>query len=196
MKALSKVVRTGVLFSLAYMFVYECAAYGMLFETSFLGWASFQGRRLLDIPGTKLFVWHRGLGELYNVSPNLVMAYRVGAAIVLFFVAGVVLGSIIQLLCRRSPGEASSSSRWESEKNRAAPRTSNLAVASAALAVVGTFGFGFATGFLAVILGTIAADQIRKSSQLSGKFWARAGQILGALDVVIWTLAMEYMVKV
>ncbi|NQT84403.1 DUF4190 domain-containing protein [bacterium] len=196
MRRIRKIVGTGLFVSLAYMFVYECAACGMLFETSFVGWASFQGRRLLDIPGTKLFVWHKGLGELYNVSPNLVMAYRVGIAIVLFFAVGIVLGVLIQLFGRRSPGQTAVSSGDGPGRRVATAGTSSLAMASAVLAGIGIFGFGFATGFLAIILGTIAAAQIRGDSELSGKFWARAGQILGALDVIFWTLAMEYVVRV
>lgn len=193
MKLVMRLLRSGTFFVLFYMFVYDCARVGMLFGESVLSWAAFQGTRLLDLPGTKLFVWRCGEGELYNASRNLIACYKIGAAIPIAFVIGIAMGLVSTLvpglrLRTTERGEGLPESPVPGTVGE--PRTSGLAIASLVLALVGAPCLGFLLGFIAILFGAIASRQISSRSDTGGRRLAVLGELLGAIDIVIWTFAL------
>jgi hypothetical protein len=173
------------------MFLYDSARMGALFGGSFLSWAAFQGMRLLDLPGTMFFVWYYDEGELYNVSRNLLACYRIGAAVLLSFLAGVIADLFLRPIGKWIAVPAESHCSRETEISPT--RSSGLAVASVVLALAGVFCLGFLLGFLALLFGSRAvreSGRVSTRQHVASRRLALLGQIAGGIDVVIWTLAM------
>ena len=57
------------------------------------------------------------------------------------------------------------------------------------LSLVGTVGFGFLLGFLAFVLGAIMVNRPIFVPR-SGRVRAWLGMVIGALDVVAWTVGL------
>ncbi|HIE52665.1 MAG TPA: hypothetical protein EYP85_12990 [Armatimonadetes bacterium] len=183
-----RIIRGGLWFSLIYLLVYNCTYAGMLFEGTFLGWASFQGQRLLNIPGHRFFAWRYGLEALFNTSPNVLAGYRIGVALVLSFVLGSVWGLLFPFFSR---GLGPRGSEPADEADAQPSEARGMAIASAMLALVGTVAFGYLLGFLAVVFGSLA---LRRSSQGAERRWACLGQLWGVFDLVVWTIALAVQV--
>jgi hypothetical protein len=167
----------GVGFSLSFMSVYDCAYVGTQFEGSLVGWASFQGMRLLELPGSHLFVSLFGLEEIYNADPNLLIPFRIGFPAVVM----VVLGMVVGFLWPSRP--------YVSEQPERPGDTGVWGHGVLVLSLVGAVGFGFLLGFLAFVLGVLLISRpvpVPKPSRVS----AWLGIVIGALDVAGWTIGL------
>ena len=159
------------------MSVYDCAYVCTQFEGSFIGWASFQGLRLLELPGNHLFVALFGLEEVYNTDPNLLIPFRIGLPVVVMFVLGMVVG----FLWRPMPPAG--------RQKESSEDANLLAQVVLILSLAGVMGFGFLLGFLAFVVGAAVVSQptfVRKP----GCVCASLGMVIGAFDVVAWTLGL------
>ena len=76
------------------------------------------------------------------------------------------------------------------------PKTSSLAITSMVLGIVGILFFGIILGPLAIIFGSIAINRINeKPHELEGRGMAKAGIICGVIAVVIYIIAIIFIVS-
>ena len=76
------------------------------------------------------------------------------------------------------------------------PKTSTLAITSMVLGIVGILFFGIILGPLAIIFGSIAINRINeKPHELEGRGMAKAGIICGVIAVVIYIIAIIFIVS-
>jgi len=183
MSAMGRAVKAGVLMVLFCLFLYDCARFALVVPESLLSWGAFQGARVLDYPGTRLFVRLHGEGELWNVSRNVLTVYRLGAVVVIAFLVGAILGLLARSRAGREPESPV-------DKGGSAGEASGLAVASFVIAVVGLPCLGFVLGFIAVVLGTIACRRMARSPDSRGRTSAVWGRLIGAVDIVLWTILL------
>ena len=173
----------GIGFSLAFMSVYDCAYVGTQFEGSFIGWASYQGLRLLQLPGNHLFVLLFGLEEIYNTDPNLLIPFRIGFPVMSMLVLGMIVGFLWRPVSPVEPSvDQDGSFAYQSR-------------AVLVLSLAGMVGFGFVLGLLAFVLGAMVLGQLSPAAGTDRvRVWL--GIVIGAFDVVAWTLGLAIQLAV
>ncbi len=173
----------GVGFALVFMSVYDCAYVGTQFEGSFIGWASFQGLRLLELPGNYLFVAIFGLEELYNTDPNFLIPFRIGFPALVAMILGLTVGASV---CSNLP---------PADEPQSNNRTDLWGKAALSVALIGTVGFGFVLGLVAFILAALIATQPTRVHQ-EHRTLLNLAMVVGAMDVVVWTIGLAFQLSI
>jgi hypothetical protein len=181
-----RIVIGGVFLSLTFLFVYGNGVFfsNAVPESSFLGWASTQGVRVLQMPGE---LFRRSVvteHDIWNQSFNAKVRYWIGVGAAGSFLIGCVAGALFHLAFGRLLQDVPEPD--PSVKGFSAP-----AAVSLALALMGGVAFGHILGYAAAILGWVALRDVARHPSRSGRRCAVAGIILGAAVLLIWTVVLQ-----
>jgi hypothetical protein len=144
-----------------------------------VGWAAQRGAYALDMPGHHVLTAWKGENWAHN-NPDpaalLVVALPMAALSLLGFMAGVAVG----------PGRRAT---LDPERDAGEVRVGgSLAVSAFALALAGTAGYGFLTGFVAVVLAFRAWRHLPRGAR--GRCAAVLAVLLGAFDSLAWIVVL------
>ncbi len=184
---------TGLKFGLVAMLFYvairgSAAAWAPLGSSDLpVGWAAECGGRLLDIPGH--LILNRWKGENWALQPGderrpgnrdlaalFVVALPMAGCFGLGFLAGLI----------RGPGKRVDLDREMDDGELRVGRS--LALLALALAFAGMAGYGFVTGFVAVVVALRARRHLPRHAL--GRAAAAWALLLGTLDAFAWIVIL------
>ena len=182
-----RILAGGVLAAMTFLFVYGNASFvsQAVPDSTFIGWASAQGVRVLSMPGEKLR--HAVVSEeaIWNQSYNTQVRYWIGGGLGCFFLLGCVCGAVFHVVFRdRRPLDALAG-------DDAGQRVSRPAIASLALALMGGVALGQALGYAAFLLGWVALRETERHPEMRGRTAAWAGMVIGAVVLLVWTYTLQ-----